>query len=212
MDTPPARIVVDVPVIDHRTDPVQSDAPPPDPLALAADWLPAPGEDRALMTLSTIDADGFPRSRTVMLSEFDGGRFFFHTDARSRKVADLAANPRVSLTVLWPGFTRQLVVQGTAEIAPAAEVAGAYAHRSPYLRQLAWLNTADYAQLPRAERERRWAEFAAAEPQPPQPDGWVGYAVTPHRMLFWVSHPDAAGRRLEYVRAGNGWDRRYLPG
>ncbi len=212
MHTPPGRIVVDVPVIDHRTDPVQSDEPALDPLALAAAWLPAAGEERALMTLSTIDDDGFPRSRTVMLSEFDGERFFFHTDARSRKVADLAANPRVSLTVLWPGFTRQLVVQGTAEVAPAAEVEAAYADRSPYLRQLAWLNTPEYARLSRAERERRWAEFAAAEPDPSQPGGWVGYAVTPHRLLFWVSHPDAAGRRVEYVRAGAGWDRRYLPG
>jgi pyridoxamine 5'-phosphate oxidase len=212
MQTTPGRIVVDVPVIDHATDPVQSDTPATDPVALAASWLPGEGEDRSLMTLSTIDADGFPRARTVMLSELSHGRFFFHTDARSRKVVDLSANPKVALTVLWPGFTRQLVVQGTAEAAPAAEVADAFAKRSPYLRQLAWLNTAEYAALPRAERERRWAAFAAEHPEPAQPADWVGYAVTPHRMIFWVSHPDAAGRRIEYVRAASGWDRRSLPG
>jgi len=212
MQTTPGRIVVDVPLIDRTTDPVQSDTPAADPFALAASWLPAEGEDRALMTLSTIDADGFPRARTVMLSELSGERFFFHTDADSRKVADLAANPKVALTVLWPGFTRQLVVQGTAEVAPAAEVADAFAKRSPYLRQLAWVNTPAYAALPRVERERRWARFAAEHPEPAQPAGWVGYAVIPHRMIFWVSHPDAAGRRIEYVRTASAWDRHVLPG
>lgn len=212
MDRPTGRVTVDIPVIDHRIDPVQSDDPPEDPCALAASWLPGPGEDRMLMTLATVDADGCPRSRTVMLSEFDGERFFFHTDAASGKVADLRANPRVSLTLLWPGFTRQIVVQGWAEEAPVGEVAAAFAARSPYLKQLAWVNTAEFAELPREERERRWRAFGEQHPAPPQPDGWVGYAVTPHRLLFWVSHPEAASRRLEFTRSGEGWSRRHLPG
>ncbi len=203
---------VDGVVIDHATDPVQSDVPVDDPAALTASWVPGEGEDRMLMTLSTIDADGFPRSRTVMLSEFDGERFYFHTDALSRKVADLAGDPRVSLTLLWPGFTRQIVVQGVAAAAPGAEVAAAYSGRSPYLKQLAWQNTEEFARLPLAERVARWARFGDDEPDPPQPPRWVGYGVLPHRYLFWVSHPAAASRRVEYVRSGDAWARRYLPG
>jgi pyridoxamine 5'-phosphate oxidase len=214
MDTLAGRLVVDVPQIDRRVDPVQSDVPWEDPAALAAAWLPGEGEERMLMTLATVDAEGFPRSRTVMLSEFDGERFFFHTDAASRKVVDLAANPKVSLAMLWPGFSRQIIVQGTAEVAPAEEVARAYAARSPYLRQLAWMNTAEFAALPLAEREARWAAFAQQHPEPAQPEGWVGYAVTPHRLMFWVSHPESASRRVEFTRGGSGagWARRYLPG
>lgn len=215
MTAPPASDVVAlrVPRIDVATDPVHADEPPRDPLALAAAWLPGDGEERALMTLSTVDEDGFPRARTVMLTEFDGERFFFHTDAASRKVRELSLNPRVALTVLWPGFTHQLVVQGTAAVADEDEIARAYAGRSDYLRQLAWLNTAEYARQPRARRERQWAAFAAANPHPAQPDGWIGYAVRPRRMLFWTSHPAAASRRLEYVREdGGGWICRHLPG
>lgn len=208
----PTRILLHVPLIDHATDPVQSDAFASDPTALAAAWLPRAGEERMLMTLSTIDVDGFPRSRTVMLSEYDGERFFFHTDARSRKVADLAENPRVALTLLWPGFSRQLVVQGTAAPAPDAETAHAYAARSPYLRQLAWMNSDEFAAQPLAERERAWAAFAIADPSPTPPVDWVGYAVTAHRMLFWVSNPRAASRRVEYTREGSGWARRALAG
>lgn len=206
----PGRMVVDVPVIDHATDPVQSDTPVDDPLALAAAWLPAEGEDRMLMTLATIDADGFPRTRTVMLSDFDGERFFFHTDAASRKVADLARDARVGLTILWPGFTHQIVVQGTASPVSHAEAAEVYARRSPYLQQLAWMNTPEYARLPRARREALWSEFAAPTPLPPS--GWIGYAVRPHRLLFWTSHPAAASRRVEYTRSAQGWSRAYLPG
>lgn len=76
-----------------------------DPLALAAQWLPGDGEDRMLMTVSTVGLDGNPDARTTMLSDFDGRRFAFHTDANSQKAAELATNPAVALTILWPGFT-----------------------------------------------------------------------------------------------------------
>ncbi len=191
-------------------DAVQGDEPSADPLALAAGWLES--ADPLRMTLSTVDADGFPRGRTLLLSEFDGERFFFHTDAASAKAADIAANPRVCLTILRVELGRQLVVQGTAERAPEQEIAEAYRVRSPYLRQLAWQNTDAFAQLPLAEREAEWARFRADTPAPAQPDAWTGFAVTPHRMLFWVAHPDAASRRVEYVRAGASWTREYLPG
>jgi pyridoxamine 5'-phosphate oxidase len=205
-------VVVSAPVIDHPTDPVHGDETPRDPAALAASWLPGPDDERMTMDLATVDAEGFPRTRTVLLSEFDGERLYFHTDAESRKVADLAVDPRVSLTLLWPAFTRQIVVQGIAERAADGEIARVYAHRSAYLRQLAWQNTAGYAALSRTEREAQWARFRAERPDPPQPAGWVGFAVRPHRYLFWTSHPDAASRRLEFTRTPTGWASRHLPG
>lgn len=210
--SPPAA-----PLIDHDSDPVQSDDARTDPLALAAEWLPAAGEDRMLMTVSTIDPTGCPDARTTMLSDFDGERFFFHTDANSRKVAELGADPAVALTVLWPGFTRQLVVQGTAVRTSRAESDAAYARRSSYLQQLAWQNTSDFAQLPLAARRERWRAFLEAHggsdhPTFSPPEDWVGFAVTPHRLVFWVSNPDAASRRLAYVREGGGWSMTALPG
>lgn len=209
---PPAPVV-----IAHDSDPVQSDVAWSDPLALAADWLPAPDEDRLLMTVSTIGLDGIPDARTTMLSDFDGERFFFHTDADSRKAAELAASPGVALTLLWPGFTRQLVVQGTATRSPREESDEAYRRRSPYLQQLAWQNTAAYAPLPLAERRAQWSAFLAAHggaehPAFTPPETWAGYAVTPHRLVFWVSNPAAASRRLAYTRVGDGWRSEALPG
>ena len=207
-----ASMRVEVPVIDHATDPVHAAEPPADPAALAAGWLPGPDEDRMLMTLSTVSPEGVAHARTVMLSDFDGVRFSFHTDASSRKVADLAVNPRVALTILWPGFTRQLVVEGLATRASDTAAAGAYARRSPYLRQLAWMNTDEVAGRPLAEREEGWARFAAEHPDPEPPAGWVGFTVAPERWLFWVSHPGAPSRRIEYTPSGAGWSARPLPG
>lgn len=209
---PPAPVV-----IDHDSDPVQSDTPLADPLALAGAWLPGPGEDRLLMTVSTIGLDGLPDARTTMLSDFDGERFFFHTDANSRKAAELAAHPGVALTVLWPGFTRQLVVQGTAVRSSRAESDVAYRRRSPYLQQLAWQNTDAFAQLPLDERRARWDGFLRAHggPDAPSfapPEAWAGFAVRPHRMVFWVSNPHAASRRIAYTRDADGWTLTALPG
>lgn len=175
-----------------------------------AEWLPANDDpDRPRMILSTVSATGAPDARTVLLSEFDDEGLYFHTDSRSRKVADLAANPAVALTFLWPDFSRQLVVQGLASVASTEEQDAAFAARSPYLRQLAWQNTPEFAQLPLEERQARWAAF---EVPPEPPTTWIGFLVRPTRLTFWSSVPETASRREEYLLVGGDWVREYLPG
>ena len=177
------------------------------------EWLPANTEpERPQMTLSTVSTTGGADARTVLLSEFDEHGFYFHTDARSRKVADIAEHPLVALTLLWPDSTRQLVVQGTAEIAPESELAAAYRARSPYLKQLAWQNDAEYAQLPLEERRARWAEFTDDPRSLLQPETWIGFLVRPTRLTFWSTIPDAASRREEFTFVDGDWETSYLPG
>ena len=188
---------------------------PTDPWELVAEWLPGNDDpERPQLTLSTVTPAGEADARTVLLSEFDPALgFYFHTDALSRKASNIVNNGSVALTFLWPGFTRQLVVQGRAEVADPAEIGAAYRKRSPYLQQLAWLNTFSYAQLPIEERRARWAEFAAEHADGfDQPDTWIGFLVRPTRMTFWSSNPDAASRRTEYRESSGGWTIAYLPG
>ena len=184
-----------------------------DPAELLAVWLPSNDDPvRPLMTLSTVSASGYPDARTVLLSEFDADGFYFHTDSRSRKVADVAGDPRVALTLIWPG--RQLVVQGDARRASPEERDWAYEHRSPYLRQLAWLNTVEFAQRPLAERLAAWAEFGSQHPDAAltPPSTWDGFVVRPVRLTFWQGNPDTASRRTEFRRADDAWTRTLLPG
>ena len=185
-----------------------------DPMSLLLDWLPANDEvDRPQATLATVSPGGWPDARTVLLSSAGPDGVSFHTDAHSRKVADIEADPRVALTVLWPGFTRQLVIRGIAECAAPDDLAAAYRRRSPYLQQLAWQNTPDFALLAPAERMLRWAAFTAEHPLGfDQPDNWAGFLVRPVRVTFWESNTDAASRRLEYTLADGRWTLEALPG
>lgn len=187
---------------------------PADPWALLEEWLPVNDDPaRPLLTLSTVNAAGEPDARTLMLSEFDAEGFYFHSDARSRKAADIRANPAVAITILWPGFTRQLVVQGLAEVAPVAEQAAAYERRSPYLQQLAWQNTHDFALLPAEQRQARWSTFLSEHVSGfEQPDTWIGFLVRPTRLTFWGGDPDTASRRAEYTLVDGSWRLGYLPG
>jgi pyridoxamine 5'-phosphate oxidase len=185
-----------------------------EPWRLLQAWLPPNDDpDRPQMTLATVTPQGQADARTVLLTRFDPEGFCFHTDARSRKVAQIGARPAVALVFLWPGFTRQLVVQGTARASDPDEIAAAYRGRSLYLQQLAWLNTAGFAALPHAERVSRWAEVAAAHPAGfDPPPTWTGYRVDPHRLTFWVGDPAAASRRSEFTAGPDGWELTHLPG
>ncbi|RBY83338.1 pyridoxamine 5'-phosphate oxidase family protein [Blastococcus sp. TF02A-26] len=194
-----------------HADPVHDDAPPPpDPFALARAWLP-PDDDpeRPRVTLSTLGTDGYPDARTVLLSAFDETGFAFHTARSSRKVAELAAVPRASIVVLWPDFSRQLLVRGDVVPDGDAAAAAAWVARPEYLRRLAWLNTEELAGLPQAERVARWAAFSAPERSA---DSWVGFRLVPREVTFWAAAADTASRRLQYLRTADGWSCRPLPG
>ena len=176
---------------------------PADPWEYLDEWLPANDEPaRPTMTLATVDAEGRPDARTLLRSEYDAHGFYFHTDAASRKVEQLAAHPEVALMLHLPAQLHQLTVQGVAEPADRVELDRVYAARSPYLRQLAYQNTHEFAALPQSTRLELWAEFQAdhdvAGIDPPQ--GWAGYLVRPTRLTFWFGNPDTASRRVEYSR------------
>ncbi len=191
------------------------DSVPVDPVALALGWLPDDEDPaRPQITLATNGGDGFPSARTVLLTSASRSGFAFHTDGRSAKAAEIAADPRVCLVAVWPDFYRQLVVQGTAERQSDVEIITAYERRSPYLRQLAWLNDHDFAALPLEERRSTWATAVAEHPDgPPTPSTtWTGYTVRPTRLVFWESAPDTASRRTEYRLVDGQWTMRYLAG
>jgi pyridoxamine 5'-phosphate oxidase len=162
------------------------------------------------MTVSTIGLDGLPDARTTMLSDFDGEEILLPHRRDSRKAAELAAEPGVALTILWPGFTRQLVVQGTAQRSSRAESDAAYRRRSALPPAARVAEHGEFAQLPLAERRALGrvpaAHGGADDPAFTPPEAWAGFAVTPHRLVFWVSNPIAASRRIAYTREADRLD------
>jgi pyridoxamine 5'-phosphate oxidase len=214
----------------HDTD---WDAPVEDPLDLLDRWLARvdggaatpgapglPGPDPAgadsrttpLMALATVDADGYPRVRHVLLSAYDRGRLHFHTDTRTEKAAQLAANPRAGVTIVWPDIPRQLSVSGTVEAETVEEQARAFARRTRYLQLLAWVNDAELAQRGAAERAQVWQDFDAGHPDLGPPPTWIGYVLVPQRITFWRGGPEGPSQRLACERTEAGWRSERLPG
>ncbi len=191
------------------TNPFGADVDPdttPDPMTLARTWVGAPARP-LVMTLTTVAADGAPDARHVHLFDVGPEGFRFHTDARSRKAAQLEADPRVTLALFWPEPLRQLVVAGVAAPVPAEILDGDFARISRYLQVLAWVNDDALAARPEGERREVLASFEATHPGPlARPSWWVGHAVRPHRLTFWRGEDAGPSNRLEYVRRpDDGW-------
>jgi pyridoxamine 5'-phosphate oxidase len=158
------------------------------------------------MVLATVDADGQPSTRAVLLKGVVDDGFVFFTNRRSRKAVEMAANSRVSLCFPWFAVERQVVVRGTA--APtSAQANQEYWVTRPRDSQLgAWASRQSSVIGSREELEADVAAIAARFPgDVPLPEFWGGYVVTPTTVEFWQGAPARLHDRLRYVRDGDGW-------
>lgn len=160
------------------------------------------------MILSTVDAQGRPRSRAVLLKELrpDGG-LVFYTNYESDKGRELAQNPHVSLVFVWLRLERQVRIEGTVERL-SDDASDAYFAMRPRESQLgAWAShqsevVADRATLEQRFRENR-ARFEGHDV--PRPAYWGGYVVKPHYVEFWQGRPGRMHDRLCFEADGAHW-------
>jgi pyridoxamine 5'-phosphate oxidase len=181
--------------------------PQVDPIALFADWLAEAAKsepsDANAMTLATVDADGLPDARTVLLKGFDEGGFVFYTNLESAKGLQLAANPKAALLFHWKSLRRQVRVRGTITRVSDAEADAYFATRARDSQIGAWAS-AQSRPLPDAHAlEKAVAAYALkfGVGKPPRPPHWSGFRIEPLAMEFWRAGRFRLHRRTQFKRA-----------
>ena len=189
-----------------------------EPLRLFAAWFEEAQRselsDASAMTLATLDADGLPNARMVLLKGFDEHGFVFYTNIDSAKGRELEQHPKAALVFHWKSLNRQVRLRGTVEPVDAAE-ADAYFATRPRLAQIgAWASKQSSSLESRLAFEKAIALTMAkyAVGTVPRPPNWSGYRVKPLVMEFWHDRPYRLHDRIEFQRAalGQPWSKTRL--
>lgn len=179
-----------------------------DPFAVFESWLAEAGgtepNDPNAMALATVDPDGLPDVRVVLLNGFDRRGFAFFTNRGSAKGRELTAQPKAAAVFHWKSLRRQVRVRGPVEEVSPEEADAYYASRPRLSRIGSWASIQSQPLASRAELEqavaRREAEFEGREP--PRPHWWTGWRIVPSSIEFWVDMPYRLHDRAVFARDG----------
>jgi len=187
-----------------------------DPIALFQEWFALAcakePNDGDAVALATVDREGQPNARMVLLKGVDERGFVFYTNSESQKGTELAANPRAALCFHWKSLRRQVRVLGPAAPIDAAESEDYFASRARDSQLGAWASQQSRPLESRFALEKAVARYAAkfalgAIPRPPY---WSGFRLWPQRMEFWEERPFRLHDRHVFLRRAAGWQQQRL--
>jgi pyridoxamine 5'-phosphate oxidase len=157
--------------------------------------------------LATVDEDGRPTARMVLLKQADEEGFVFYTNLDSRKGREIANNPNVTLCFWWPALQEQIRIQGTVVPVSDDEADAYFATRDRNSQIGAWASRQS-SELGSLEELRGAFESVAEQYENhdvPRPPNWSGFRVRPERIEFWLGKPHRLHERYLYTRQGDDW-------
>lgn len=160
------------------------------------------------MIMSTINKDGHPTSRTLLLKGLEEDGFLFYTNYNSDKAKEIANNPNISLCFLWKKVQRQVRIMGVASKTTKAQ-SEAYFQSRPKGSQIgAWVSpqsqVIENKEFLTKRKEEMIEKFKDVDAVP-LPDFWGGYKLIPNQIEFWQGRPDRLHDRLRYTRINGSW-------
>jgi pyridoxamine 5'-phosphate oxidase len=214
-------LIPPTPSEDEYVKSVAAAQPPPlldtrDPFALLAEWLAeanaAEPNDGNAMTLATVDADGLPDARMVLLKDVDPSGFVFYSNLESAKGRELAANPKAALLFHWKSLRRQVRVRGEVQPTTPEEADAYFATRARPSQIGAWASDQSRPMTERLALEKKIAEVGLrfGLGKVPRPPHWSGYRIVPASIEFWRDRPFRLHERLVFERADGGWTTKRL--
>ena len=188
-----------------------------DPFAIAQAWLAEaektePNDPNAI-ALATVDADGLPNARMVLLKEIEADAFVFYTNYGSKKAREIEASGKAAFVCHWKSLRRQIRVRGITEREDGPQADAYYSSRSLKSRLGAW---ASQQSQPLSSRATLMADVAKATvqhgPNPKRPPFWGGIRLRPVEIEFWADGPFRLHDRFRWSRknVGDVWSTQRL--
>ena len=181
-----------------------------DPIVQFEDWFRYACETVAMdpnaVTLSTVDSKMRPSSRTVLLKSFDENGFVFYTNYESKKAAQIAENPHVSLLFFWSDAARQVKIRGRAERIPTKESLAYFLSRPRGSQIGAWVSAQSSVISSRSLLEAKFQEIKQKfrDKDISLPSFWGGYRVVPEEVEFWQGRTNRLHDRFQYKKQEDG--------
>lgn len=176
-----------------------------DPFRIAADWLaeatPLEPSDPNAIALATVDADGLPNVRMVLLKDIEADAFVFYTNYESAKGREILASGKAAFVLHWKSIHRQIRVRGLVEKVDGPQADAYYRSRAFQSRIGAW---ASAQSRPLASRGALMAEVArltlSKGPNPDRPPFWGGFRIRPLEIEFWADGAFRLHDRFQWRR------------